>query len=81
MQKYEMMMIVQLDINGATFLNLAPVFNMAVKMADFMQKNVYSYNSGYIEAKFQMLMAKVMFLNTAQTRVAFVKRWDLFDIQ
>ena len=51
---------------------------MAAKMADFMQKNVYSYNSGYIEAIFQMLMAKVMFLNTAQTSV---KQWDLFDIQ
>ena len=33
-----------------TFLNLAPFFKMAAKMADFMQKYVISYNAGYIEA-------------------------------
>jgi hypothetical protein len=56
------------------FLNLAPFFKMAAKMADFLQKNVYSYISVYIEAIYQILMAKVMFLNKAQTRVATLKR-------
>ena len=35
-----------------TFLNLAPFFKMAAKMADFMQKYVIPYNAGYIEAIF-----------------------------
>ena len=43
------------------FLNLAPFFKMAAKMADFLQKNVYSSIFVYIEAIFQSLMAKVIF--------------------
>jgi hypothetical protein len=49
------------------------IFKMAVNMADFM-KNVYSYNLGYIS----YFNSKVMLWNTAQTRVASVKRRDCF---
>ena len=61
-----------------TFPNLAPFFKMAAKMADFLLKNVYTYILVYIEAVFQILMAKVMFLNKAQIGVATLKRWDCF---
>src|SRR5208282_2103768 len=61
-----------------TFLNLTPFFKMAAKMADFMQKYVNSYNTGYIEAILQMLMAKLTFLNTAKTGLACLKQLDCF---
>jgi len=46
------------------FLYLAPFFEMAAKMADFMKKYVNSYSAGYVEAILQILMAKLTFLNT-----------------
>ena len=51
---------------------------MAAKMADFMQKYVYMNNAGYNEAILHILMAKGLFYIKAQTRVAFLKRWDCF---
>ena len=59
-----------------TFPNSTPTRN--TKMADFMQKYVHSYNAGYIEAILQIVMANVMFRNTAQARAASLKRWDCF---
>ena len=47
-------------------------------MADLMQKYVHLNNAGYNEAIFQIEMAKVLFYNKAQTRVASLKRWDCF---
>jgi len=60
------------------FLNLAPFFKMAAKMADFMQNYVYMNNAGYNEAIFHILMAKVLVYIKAQTRVVSLKRWDCF---
>jgi hypothetical protein len=51
---------------------------MAAKMADFLQKTYTRIISVYIEEVFQILMAKVMFLNKAQNRVASLKRRDCF---
>ena len=51
---------------------------MATKMADFLQKYVNLDNAGYNESIFQIVMAKVLFYTKAQTRVAFLKRWDCF---
>jgi len=49
---------------------------MAARMADFMQKRVNSHNAGYIEAILQILMAKLTFLNTAETGLACLKQLD-----
>jgi hypothetical protein len=59
-------------------MNRAPSLKMAAKMADFMQKIVHLNNTGYNEAIFQIIMAKVLLYNKAQTRVASLKRWDCF---
>ena len=51
---------------------------MAAKMADFIQKYVHLNNADYNEAIYQNVMAKVLFYNKVQTRVASLKRWYCF---
>ena len=42
---------------------------------------MHSYNAGYIEAIFQIVMAKVMFWNTAQTSVHAWSDGTVFGMQ